>query len=126
MEYVPIFIMVFAVLVYIVSANTQPQMLMELKYKYWILLDTLKKTGDPLWDPVRKPSIITGMLNWDKTKGPIGSNVNKGYEIYICLDGTDVNSAMYILIHELAHMSVPEYDHTKNFWEHFEKLKRLQ
>ena len=125
MEYVPIFIMVFAVLVYIVSANTQPQMLMELKYKYWILLDTLKKTGDPLWDPVRKPSIITGMLNWDKTKGPIGSNVNKGYEIYICLDGTDVNSAMYILIHELAHMSVPEYDHTKNFWEHFEKLKKI-
>jgi WLM domain len=125
MEYVPIFIMVFAVLIYIVSVNIQPQMLSELKYKYWILLDILKKTGDPLWDPVRKPAIITGMLNWDKTKGPIGSNVNKGYEIYICLDGTDVNSAMYILLHELAHMSVPEYDHTRNFWEHFEKLKKI-
>jgi hypothetical protein len=125
MEYVPIFIMVFAALAYIVSVNKQPQMLTELKYKYWILLDVLKRTGDPLWDPVRKPSIITGMMNWDKTKGPIGSNVNKGYEIYICLDGTDVNSAMYILLHELAHMSVPEYDHTKNFWNHFEKLKKI-
>jgi hypothetical protein len=65
------------------------------------------------------------MMNWDKENGPIGSNVNKGYEIYICLDGDDVNSAMYVLLHELAHMSVPEYDHTKNFWAHFEKLKKI-
>jgi hypothetical protein len=65
------------------------------------------------------------MINWSKDNGPIGSNVNKGYEIYICLDGNDVNSAMYVLLHELAHMSVPEYDHTNKFWEHFEKLKKI-
>jgi hypothetical protein len=58
-----------------------------------------------------------------KGKGPIGSNVNKGYEIYICLDGDDVNSAMYILIHELAHMSVPEYDHSDHFWKNFDELR---
>jgi len=125
MEYIPIFVMFFAVLVYIVSINKQPDTLSELKFKYWNLLEILKSTGDPLWDPVRKPSIITGMLNWDKNKGPIGSNVNKGYEIYICLSGSDVNSAMYVLLHELAHMSVPEYDHTANFWAHFEKLKKI-
>ena len=105
--------------------NKEPQMLSDLKMRYWILLEILRRTGDPLWHPVCKPSIITGMMNWDKENGPIGSNVNKGYEIYICLDGDDVNSAMYVLLHELAHMSVPEYDHTKNFWAHFEKLKKI-
>ena len=125
MEYVPIFVMLFVVLVYIVSVNKEPSMLSELKYKYWILLEILRRTGDPLWHPVCKPSIITGMIDWNKNNGPIGSNVNKGYEIYICLDGNDVNSAMYVLLHELAHMSVPEYDHTDKFWKHFEKLKKI-
>jgi hypothetical protein len=119
------FIILFVVLAVIVSINKEPQMLSDLKYKYWKLLEILRLTGDPLWDPVRRPSIITGMMNWNKTKGPIGSNVNKGYEIYICLDGGDVNSAMYVLLHELAHMSVPEFDHTKSFWKHFEKLKKI-
>ncbi len=83
----------------------------------------LRETGDPMWNPVLKPAIITGMNG--KKDGVIGSNVNKGYEIYICLDGDDVNSAMYVLIHELAHMTVPEYDHSIKFWENFEKLKKL-
>ena len=125
MEYIPIFITLFVVLVYLVSINTEHDLLSQLKYRYWVLLEALRQTGDPLWKPVCKPSIITGMVNWTKDKGPIGSNVNKGYEIYICLDGNDVNSAMYVLLHELAHMSVPEYDHTKNFWNHFEKLRKF-
>lgn len=98
-------------------------MLTELKHKYHQLLDVLRKTGDPTWVPVLKPSIITGLKG--KKDGVIGSNVNKGYEIYICLDGDDVNSAVYVLIHELAHMSVPEYDHTDKFWDNFKKLKTL-
>ena len=98
-------------------------MLTELKLRYWAILDMLRASGDPLWIPVLKPSIITGI--YGKKDGVIGSNVNKGYEIYICLDGDDVNSAVYVLIHELAHMSVPEYDHTQNYWENFKKLKEL-
>ena len=105
--------------------HQEPQTLTEIKQKYWGILDMLRQSGDPTWKGVLRPSIITGMIDWTKSKGPIGSNVNKGYEIYICLDGNDVNSAMYVLIHELAHMSVPEYDHTDNFWTNFKKLKKL-
>ncbi len=101
----------------------EPPMLTELKQRYMQMLEILRKTGDPLWIPVLKPSIITGLQG--KKDGVIGSNVNKGYEIYICLDGDDVNSAMYVLIHEVAHMSVPEYDHTDKFWENFKKLKSM-
>jgi hypothetical protein len=103
--------------------NKEPQMLVEVKERYWAILDMLRASGDPVWAPVLKPSIITGI--YGKKDGVIGSNVNKGYEIYICLDGDDVNSAIYVLIHELAHMSVPEYDHTANYWANFKKLKEL-
>lgn len=103
--------------------NSEPAMLTELKSRYWKMLDILRETKDPMWIPVLKPSIITGIRG--KKDGVIGSNVNKGYEIYICLDADDVNSAMYVLIHEVAHMSVPEYDHTDAFWENFKKLKLI-
>jgi hypothetical protein len=110
-------------MVWALITNSEPKMLSELKQKYWAILNMLRETGDPLWLPVLKPAIITGLRG--KKDGVIGSNVNKGYEIYICLDGDDVNSAVYVLIHELAHMTVPEYDHSIKFWENFEKLKKL-
>ena len=114
----------FKLLVLIAAVfNKEPEMLTELKRRYWAMLDILRETKDPMWTPVLKPSIITGLQG--KKDGVIGSNVNKGYEIYICLDGGDVNSAMYVLIHEVAHMSVPEYDHTDKFWENFKKLKMI-
>jgi hypothetical protein len=103
--------------------NKEPKMLTDVKQRYWVILDMLRATGDPTWIPVLKPSIITGI--YGKKDGVIGSNVNKGYEIYICLDGDDVNSAIYVLIHELAHMSVPEYDHTEQYWANFKRLKEL-
>jgi hypothetical protein len=103
--------------------NSEPKMLTELKYRYFHTIDILRETGDPMWKPVLKPAIITGING--KKDGVIGSNVNKGYEIYICLDGDDVNSAFYVLIHELAHMTVPEYDHSIKFWDNFEKLKKI-
>jgi len=103
--------------------NSEPKMLVDLKDRYFRIIAILRATGDPLWSPVLKPAIITGLNG--KKDGVIGSNVNKGYEIYICLDGNDVNSAFYVLMHELAHMTVPEYDHSIKFWENFEKLKKI-
>jgi hypothetical protein len=112
---------VYLGLVFII--NEEPPMLTELKKRYTHTLQILRDTGDAIWHPVLKPSIITGI--YGKKDGVIGSNVNKGYEIYICLDGDDVNSAMYVLLHELAHMSVPEYDHTTSYWDNFAKLKKI-
>ena len=118
--------LIFLVSLYLILVfmiNEEPPMLTDLKKRYARTLQILRDTGDPLWHPVLKPSIITGI--YGKKDGVIGSNVNKGYEIYICLDGDDVNSAMYVLLHELAHMSVPEYDHTTSYWDKFAKLKKI-
>jgi hypothetical protein len=98
-------------------------MLENIKINYWKILNVLRSSGDPMWIPVLKPAIITGMFG--KRDGVIGSNVNKGYEIYICLEGDDVNSATYVLLHELAHMTVKEYDHSNAFWENFKKIKDI-
>jgi hypothetical protein len=113
----------FAVWLIILMAFTGNSMLDSLKINYWKTLDVLRSTGDSLWDPVLRPAIITGMSG--KRDGVIGSNVNKGYEIYICLDGDDVNSATYVLLHELAHMTVKEYDHSTAFWNNFKKIKEI-
>lgn len=118
-------VVLLVVFVLVLVFHKEPALLSEIKEKYNATIQLLRDTGDPMWKGLLRPAIITGMRDWNKSKGPIGSNVNKGYEIYICLDGNDVNSAMYVLIHELAHMSVPEYDHTSNFWENFKKLKKL-
>jgi len=119
----PVLACMFLIFLTIVRFNKEPTMLTELKLRYWAILDMLRASGDSTWIPVLKPAIITGI--YGKKDGVIGSNVNKGYEIYICLDGDDVNSAVYVLIHELAHMSVPEYDHTTHYWEKFKQLKEL-
>lgn len=118
-------IVLFVILVTVFLMHKEPVVLTQLKQKYAAILGLLRSTGDATWSGVLRPALITGMKGWNKTMGPIGSNVNKGYEIYICLDGNDVNSALYVLIHELAHMSVPEYDHTSLFWDRFTKLKNL-
>ena len=120
-----VLVTLFVIFMIIVLTHREPPMLSEIKQRYWKILDMLRASGDPAWHGVLKPAIITGMVNWSKNNGPIGSNVNKGYEIYLCLEGDDINSAMYVLIHELAHMSVPEYDHTSDFWKKFEELKNL-
>lgn len=53
-------------------------------------------------------------------------SVNKGKEIVFCLrskDGnenlTDINTLMYVTVHELAHVATEEVGHTETFWENF-------
>ena len=113
------------ILIIIFITQREPPIFVQLKERYAQIIDVLQKTGDPTWAPVLVPSILTGMRGWTRAQGAIGSNVNKGYEIYICLDGDDVNSATYVLLHELAHMTVPEYDHSNAFWENFKKLMKV-
>jgi hypothetical protein len=103
--------------------HSEPEMLSLLKERYLKLRSNLGE--DPRWTRLKKEAIVTGLMDFSKKKGAIGYNVNKGYEIYICLAGDDVNSAMHVLIHELAHTSVTEYDHTSNFWKNFKDLKAL-
>jgi hypothetical protein len=123
----------FGIVALIIALNGEPPLLTQLKTKYDELLWVLHTDPnlDPRWEPIKRRVILTAMNGWNKSKGAIGFNVNKGYEIYICLDmdpsmdpETRINTAMHVLIHELCHTSVTEYDHSTNFWKNFKDFKQ--
>lgn len=49
--------------------------------------------------------------------------INKGRNIYLCTQDRngnlyDINTLMFVIIHELTHVSMPEYDnHSRLFWD---------
>ena len=57
----------------------------------------------------------------------VAYTVNKGDELNICLRNKDesfidINTIMFVVIHELAHIITPETGHTENFWKNMRKL----
>jgi hypothetical protein len=111
-----------AILADVVTLTKDPPMLAEIKRRYKIIRESLP--AEDRWKLIcGKVSIVTGTS--PGLTREIASNVNKGYEIYICLDGEDVESAMYVFLHELAHLTVNEYDHTQKFWDNFRDLREI-
>jgi hypothetical protein len=115
-------------LIFLGATVDEPRLLKDIRGRYAVLQRHLKDTPniDPRFEVLRRRQpIITGISSERMNKGTIGYNVNKGYEIYICLDGQNVDAAMHVLIHELAHMTVPEYDHSDAYWKSFRDLRQL-
>ena len=98
-----------------VSTLEEPHNLRRLKEMYTTFLD-----NPPAKFPkLKNRSIITG---FNGSGNEVGYNVNKGYEIGVCLDGTP-NQMFHVLLHELAHTTVESYDHTPEFWKNLKELK---
>lgn len=112
-------ILMLVVLTFILLTNTEDPLFTEIKRRYDFLLNRLPEEFDIL----RKNRAILTVNNNPNNGKEIAFNVNKGYEIYLCLDGRKINAAMYVLLHELAHITVEEYDHSERFWENFKKLR---
>lgn len=88
-----------------------------LKTRYYSFLDALP----PQYTHLKQKAVLTGTY----APSDIGTNVAKGGEILVCLDGHDPNDTFHILIHELAHSSVTEYDHSSSFWDTYKDLRRI-
>jgi hypothetical protein len=115
-------------LIFLGATIDEPKLLKDIRRRYKILYEHLRDTPniDSRFEILRQHQpIITGISSTRMNKGTIGYNVNKGYEIYICLDGENIEAAMHVLIHELAHMTVPEYDHSDAYWQSFKDLRQL-
>ncbi len=96
------------------TTNEDPRMT-ELREVYYSFIERLPEK----YSMIKSPMNITGTYG-----GDIGANVNKGAEIYVCIDGT-LNDRFHVLLHELAHSTVDEYDHSAKFWENFSELKEI-
>lgn len=98
-----------------VATLKEPYKLIKLKELYTTFLE-----NPPTKFPKLKTrSIITGFYG---NGNEIGYNVNKGYEIGVCLSGTP-NQMFHVLLHELAHTTVDSHDHTPEFWKNLNELK---
>ena len=116
------FILLLVVLIFIVFTNNEDPLFSELKRRYNYLLENLP---DGEFEILKENRAILTAKEEKARDGNIAYNVNKGYEIYICLDGRKINAAMYVLLHELAHITVEEYDHSEEFWSNFKRLREI-
>jgi hypothetical protein len=52
----------------------------------------------------------------------VAYSVNKGSFIGICLDTSNMNAMIFVLLHELAHIMCTTYAHNQEFWDNFALL----
>ena len=119
--------MMIAILLVIVNLlillNTkQPENLIIVKERYALLREHLRETNNEEFQNLCHEIPITA--HHRAQGGSVGYNVNKGYEIGLCVDG-EPNEIMHVLIHELAHCTVDEYSHSQEYWEKYDKLKTM-
>ena len=110
-----LFVVLLVLFCLVVAFHREDSRMVELKRRY---RDFIQRVPEK-YEVLKKEVIITGLTGQPQQ---IGSNVNKGSEIFICIDG-DPNDRFHILLHELAHSTVSEYDHSDQFWKNFTELR---
>ena len=108
--------------VFLLLNTKEPKELTEVRQKYQVLREHLKETNNEEFDMLYDEIPITA--HYRISKGAVGYNTNKGNEIGLCIDG-DTNEIFHVLLHELAHCTVEEYSHSKEYWEKFKKLRKI-
>jgi len=57
------------------------------------------------------------------TPGTTSYSINKGEQIILCLRTNnklvDINTMMFVVLHELSHIATTDIGHTPNFWSNF-------
>lgn len=115
------FIVLIVINLIILFMIREPENFTEVKRRYRVLREHLEKTNNEKFSILVNPIPLTALK---MMYGTVGYNVNKGADITICIDG-DVNEIMHVLIHELAHSTVPEWTHSENFWNNFMELRGI-
>jgi len=110
----------FIVNLYIFMITREPEKLTRVREKYATLREALVR-DDKFPELHRAMPLTAYYQTW---YGGIGYNTNKGFEIGLCIDG-EVNEVFHVLLHELAHCTVREYDHTEAYWNNYIELRDL-
>lgn len=121
------FLFLFTVYV-IIFRTDKPEKIKLLKEKYQDLrtyIKTNRSTINPKFYKLENEILISGFMpnRWISSDA-VGYNVNKGYEIGVCVDGSP-NDMFHVLIHELAHSITSAYNHDIEFWENYKQLRTL-
>jgi len=108
---------------FVSSLAKEPNNMKKLRERYAKLRTELEDLPENhKFKPIVEPILITGYYGMHD--GLLGFNTNKGSEIGLCVDGC-TNEMMHVLLHELAHATVPEFSHSPQFWKNLEELKNF-
>jgi predicted metal-dependent hydrolase len=92
------------------------------------LLDSLKNNKEPHFIRLCEKYNPNSLRENTNTASYKAYSLNKGEEISLCLRNvdntliTDINTIMFVLIHELAHIMTKEIGHPDIFWENMNLL----
>ena len=117
---IPFFLLLIVNLWILYITQEHPK-LVEVKEKYRILREHLDETKHEKFHMLVRCIPITGIV---RMNGGVGYNTNKGGDIAVCLDG-EPNEIFHVLIHELAHCTVDEYEHSPKFWNNYIELRDI-
>ena len=107
--------------VYIIINTKEPNKITEIKKRYRILREHLKKENIEKFQVITRELPISYFKQLDDN---IGYNTDKGNEIGLCIDG-EINEIFHVLLHELAHSTVKEYSHSPEFWKNYKELREI-
>ena len=117
-----IFLLLLLIDVYLVYSTKEPTNLTIVKERYQVLVDHINNGGaSEKFSVLGTPLLITNKPDFIKE---LGYNSNKGLEIGLSTD-SDPNDIFHVLIHELCHSTVEEYDHSEQFWNNFKELQDI-
>jgi hypothetical protein len=107
--------------VYIIINTKEPNKITEIKKRYRILREHLKKENIEKFQVITRELPISYFKQLDDN---IGYNTDKGNEIGLCIDG-EINEIFHVLLHELTHSTVKEYSHSPEFWKNYKELREI-
>lgn len=99
--------------------DSESDIIKELHRRYDIIRYELQQRN--MYPELWREGLVTVMR--EISPDGVGYNVGKGYEIFVCIKGGNINDVMHVFIHELAHNTVNEYDHSDKFWKNLDEIK---
>tara|TARA_R110001592_G_scaffold249763_1_gene512253 strand:+ start:9068 stop:9499 length:432 start_codon:yes stop_codon:yes gene_type:complete len=117
-----LFLILYALVAWTLWTTREPENFTKVKEMYKTFIDHIRKNNtDPRFDKLKNGTVLVA---YKGRSHEIGYNTNKGYEIGLCIDG-EPNQIFHVLLHELAHCTVDDYEHNSNFWKNFNDLKTI-
>tara|TARA_R110002072_G_scaffold13429_4_gene56467 strand:- start:14185 stop:14616 length:432 start_codon:yes stop_codon:yes gene_type:complete len=117
-----LFLILYAFVIWTLLSTKEPENFTRVKEMYRTFIDHIRENNtDPRFSRLKNETVLVAYRG---RSHEIGYNTNKGYEIGLCIDG-DPNQIFHVLLHELAHCTVDDYEHNSNFWKNFNDLKTI-
>jgi len=97
-----------------------------IRSKLDLLMENLEKThpsDDPRIVMLKKNYNPNRFKEGDENSGYTSYSINKGEQIVLCLRNknklVDINTMMFVVLHEFAHLATKSIGHTDEFWDNF-------